>query len=383
MKAKIDKRFIEALLLILVFGVVLFICVNTKEAKKLVSYAITVLNPFIYGFCIAYVLNLFTNQFDFMLGKIKTKNGNAMSLKTTRIISIIVSLVVVIAVAVLTVVMIIPNLKNTFQKLYESAPALWQSFLDFLDELKVKQPKLASLITTVENSLDSLFEKLTNSVKNNLSDILSKALTGIKSVSNVVVNFAIGLVIAFPLLIHKELLKKEFNTILRRFLNPVAYKRTRYVLDLTNKKFQIFLKYNVIQAVITGAGTLLFMLVTNMPYKISITLLITVSQLIPIVGAIAGTVVAALLILPVSTFKAILFVVLCIIVQQLVEKLINPHLMGKELELPGILTFLAVILGGKQFGLIGLLCAVPTLSVVYDIYTIKLRPRLYSKDKNK
>ncbi|MBR3738593.1 MAG: AI-2E family transporter, partial [Eubacterium sp.] len=115
------------------------------------------------------------------------------------------------------------------------------------------------------------------------------------------------------------------------------------------------------------------------PYKFSIALLITVTQLVPIVGAIIGTGVSAILIAAISPVKAIIFVVLSILVQQLVEKLINPHLMGKELEMPGILTFLAVILGGKQFGLIGLICGVPLVSVFYDIYTIKLRPRIYEQ----
>ena len=99
-----------------------------------------------------------------------------------------------------------------------------------------------------------------------------------------------------------------------------------YVQELTNKKFQIFLKYNVVQAVITGAGTLVVMLVTGMPYKISITLLITVTQLIPIIGAIVGTAVSALLIAAESPIKAVVFVVLSVIIQQLVEKLINLRL---------------------------------------------------------
>ena len=124
------------------------------------------------------------------------------------------------------------------------------------------------------------------------------------------------------------------------------------------------------------------MLVTGMPYKISISLLITVTQLIPIVGAIVGTAVSALLIAAVSPIKAIIFLILCIIVQQVVEKLINPHLMGKELDMPGILTFLAIVIGGKQFGLIGLICSVPLVSTVYDIYKLKIRPRIYDKKED-
>ena len=342
---------------------------------------LTILTPFIYGFCIAYVLNLLVKQIEPLFNKLDKKRGKESKPKTKRVWAIILSLLVFVLFAVLTIGMIIPNLKNTISSLYKQAPELWDKVLAFLDSFKLKQPKLEPIITKLETSIGSYFDKLTGWFKNNWSDLVTSALSKLKSAGNVVVNLALGAVIAFGMLLYKELLVREVYMIMRRLLPTKYYGYFCYVQGLANKKFQIFLKYNVIQALITGAGTLLFMLVTNMPYKISITLLITVTQLIPIIGAIVGTVVSAILIAAVSPIKAIVFVVLCILVQQLVEKLINPHLMGKELEMPGLLTFIVICLGGKQFGLVGLICAVPVVSIFYDIYTLKIRPKLKAKDK--
>ena len=348
---KLDKTLIaEYLGLMLAVGVMLFVVLNTAEAKKLVNFLLAILNPFIYGFCIAFVLNLVTKLFDRGFEKHAIKKGKPYHPKKKRSLSIVLSLLVFLLFAGLTVGMIIPNLKNTVVSLYKQAPQLWEKFLGFLDTLKTKQPKLATYITSFENSLDNYYDKMVASLKSNLSDIASTAVTKIKSASGVLMNFALGLIIAFGILMKKEELKKEFTAILKKLLPATAYRRTRYVLDLANKKFQIYFKYNLIQAVITGAATFLVMLVSGMPYKVSISLLITVTQLIPIIGAIVGTVVSALLIAAVSPVKAIVFVILCVIVQQVVEKLINPHLMGKELEMPGD-----------------------------DIYTQKLRPRIYTK----
>ena len=381
---KIDKKlFLEIIALILFLGAVLFFAVNTKEAKVLFDYVVVILKPFIYGFCIAYVINLLSKQFDNMFKKHAEKKGKEYNIKKHRNFSIFASVLVFIAFAALAIGMVIPNLKDTVVSLYKQAPELWEKFLGFLNNYKEKQPKLAGLITSVEDNLDSYFDKAVNYVKNNLSNIATTAVDKIKSATNVLANFGIGLVVAYIILLYKEELVKEMHVIFRRFLPDRGYNRVCYVLNLTNKKFQIFLKYNIVQAVITGAGTLLFMIVTGMPYKVSISLLITVTQLVPIIGAIVGTVVSALLIAAISPIKAIIFCVLCIIVQQLVEKLINPHLMGKELEMPGLLTFLVVILGGKQFGLVGLICSVPLASVCYDIYTLKLRQRIHNKAKKK
>lgn len=377
------KKAAEYFGLIFVVSAVLFISLNTAEAKKLLDYVLTILTPFVYGFCIAYVVNLLVKPFDSMFEKHAVKKNKPVKTKLYRGLSITLSLLVFVAFVALTVGMVIPNLKNTIVSLYKQAPELWQSFLDFLDGFKTKQPKLEGVITKLETEIDGYFSKITKWISGNWSDIIAKALTGIKSASNVAFNVAIGSVIAVGMLIYKETLVNEVYMIMHKILPKKEYGYFCYVQDLTNKKFQIFLKYNVIQALITGAGTFLVMLVTGMPYKVSITLLITVTQLIPIIGAIIGTVVAALLIAAESPVKAIVFVVLCIVVQQLVEKLINPHLMGKELEMPGLLTFIVICLGGKQFGLIGLICAVPVVSVLYDIYTIKVRPKLKEQTEKK
>lgn len=381
MKATDKKRLLEAAGLIVFAGIVLFIVLNTGEAKKLVHYVITILNPFIYGGAIAFILNLVSKQVDNGFAKHAAKKGRDYDVKKHRKLSIFISILVFVAFAALTVGMIIPNLKNTIVSLYNQAPDLWEKFLGLLDKLKVKQPKLAGYITTLENNLDVYYDKGIAALKSNTANIISTAITKIKSASNVLLNFGLGLIIGFAILVFKEELVREFYAVLNRVLPQKHYDRACYFVKLANKKFQIYFKYNLIQALITGGGILLVMLVSGMPYKISIALLITVTQLIPIVGAIAGTAVATLLIAAVNPVKAIIFLVLCIIVQQVVEKLINPHLMGKELEMPGIITFLAIVIGGKQFGLIGLICSVPFVSVFYDIYMLKLRPRIYEKVK--
>ncbi len=377
MKIENKKKVFEYLGFLVAFGVVMFIATNTDEAKKLVGYVMTVLRPFIYGFVIAFILNLLVKQFDNTFKKLSEKKGKPYDKKQHRVLSIILSILVFLLFAGLTIGMIIPNLKNTAVSLYNEAPELWDKFVDFVDKFKVKQPKLAPYITSAENSIDSYVQKLIETVKGNLSNIVSTALSKVKGATNVLLNFALGLIIAFAVLVIKEELVKEFDIILKKLLSEKVYKKTSYILKLANNKFQIYFKYNVIQAVITGTGTFLVMLVTGMPYKVSIALLITVTQLIPIIGAILGTAVSALLIAAVSPIKAIIFVCLSILVQQIVEKLINPHLMGKELDMPGVLTFLAIVIGGKQFGLVGLICSVPVVSICYDLYTQDIRPKLY------
>ena len=372
----------DLIIFTVVISVILFVCINTAEAKKLLSYVLTVLSPLIYGIVIAFILNIFTKVGDNGFKKIYEKKGKKYDIKKHRLLSIILSVLVFLLFVVLTVVLIIPSLKNTINSLSKEAPELWDKVVAFVDSLKVKYPKFEGIITSAQNSIDGSVEKLMNNLKGNIGKIAGSALSTIKSASNVVINFLLGLLIAFGLVYKKEELVKEYHAIVDKTFDKKTAGRIYYVLSMANEKFQIYFKFNFVQAGITGAGTLLFMLVCRMPHALSIALLITVTQLVPIVGAIVGTVVGALLILPTSLFKAILFVILCILVQQLVEKIINPHLMGKELDMPGLLTFLVICIGGKQFGLVGLFCAVPAFSVLYDVYRFNIRPKLYEKKES-
>ncbi|MBQ7740353.1 MAG: AI-2E family transporter [Eubacterium sp.] len=383
---KLDKKLmLEYVTLIVIIGIMLFISINTSEAKKLVNYVFVILNPFIYGFCIAFILNLVSNAVDKLFKKRALNKGREYDIKKHRKLSVTVSIFIFAAFAALVIGLIIPNLKDTVVSLYKKAPDLWEKFLNVLDGLKTKEPKLASVITTVEKNLDNYFDKIVTYFKKNTGNILNTALSKLKDASNIVINFGLGFIIAIFVLLKKEEVKKEFKLILKTFLPVREYRRALYVIDLANKKFQIYFKYNLIQALITGCGTFLFMLVLNMPNKISISLIVTVTQLIPIVGAIVGTAIGTLLVFAQdgNLLKAILFLALCVLVQQLVEKLINPHLMGKELDMPGIITFLAIVIGGKQFGLIGLICSVPLVSTVYDLYRFKIRPAILEKNKRK
>ena len=94
--------------------------------------------------------------------------------------------------------------------------------------------------------------------------------------------------------------------------------------------------------------------------------LITVTALIPIFGAFIGLAVGAVLIVTVSPVKAIWFIVLFFVLQQLEGNLIYPRVVGGSVGLPPLWTLLAVIIGGDMMGVLGMIVFIPLFSVVYS-----------------
>ena len=98
-----------------------------------------------------------------------------------------------------------------------------------------------------------------------------------------------------------------------------------------------------------------------------ISALIGFLALIPIVGALIGTVVGVLMIFTVSPMQSLLFLIFIIILQQIEGNLIYPKVVGKSVGLPAIWTLAAVTVGGGLLGIPGVIVGVPITSALYRL----------------
>ena len=122
------------------------------------------------------------------------------------------------------------------------------------------------------------------------------------------------------------------------------------------------------------------MTVFRMPYALLVGVLIALTALIPIVGAFIGCVVGAMLIAVTDPWKALMFIVLFLVLQQVEGNLIYPHVVGSSVGLPSIWVLAAVTLGGKLMGIAGMLFFIPLCSVVYALFRDFVKGRLREKN---
>ena len=122
------------------------------------------------------------------------------------------------------------------------------------------------------------------------------------------------------------------------------------------------------------------MLILGIPYALTIGVLIAFTALIPIVGAIIGCVIGAILILPTSPIKAVVFVIFLLILQQIEGNVIYPKVVGSSVGLPGIWVLVAITIGGSLWGLVGILLSVPLFSVIYTVLGENVTKKLEEKN---
>ena len=96
-------------------------------------------------------------------------------------------------------------------------------------------------------------------------------------------------------------------------------------------------------------------------------------------GAFIGCGVGALLIAITDPWKALWFIVLFLVLQQVEGNLIYPHVVGSSEGLPSIWVLAAVTLGGSLLGIVGMLLFIPLCSVLYTLFRSYVKDRLNRK----
>ncbi len=133
------------------------------------------------------------------------------------------------------------------------------------------------------------------------------------------------------------------------------------------------------EALILGTMFFVVMGIIRLPYALLVGVLIAFTALIPIFGAFIGCAVGAFLILMVDPWKAVIFVILFFVLQQIEGNLIYPKVVGNSVGLPSIWVLAAVSIGGSLMGVVGMLVFIPLVSVIYTLLRGDVYKRLGEK----
>jgi len=182
-----------------------------------------------------------------------------------------------------------------------------------------------------------------------------------------IVDLVLGFVFSMYVLSQKEKLGSNVKKVMNTFLPQKRVGQVTEIIAISDKAFSNFITGQLTEALIIGALCFIGMVAFNMPYALTISVLVGFTALIPVFGAFIGTAIGAFLILMVSPIKAVWFIVFIIVLQQIEGNFIYPKVVGKSVGLPGIWVLTAVTIGNGMFGLLGMIVAVPTFSVLYTL----------------
>ena len=351
--------------IIIWLGVVILLLIYSKEVFRGLAIAFNIMKPFIYGGIIAFILNL---PLRFVEEKLFARWTGKSAAKYKRPVSIFLSILLLCGVITLVVAMVVPQVMQTIVELGNKIPPFIEQTLLQLKEQSVNYPEFQQYLEKLDLSdinLDTLWNNLLTFAKSGMTSMLTSTFSMATSIVGGIVNGLIALIFSLYILGQKEKLADQSKRILSAYASDKWNARILKVCSMLYRNFSNFISGQCLEAVILGTMFVITMTILGMPYAVLVGMLISFTALIPIVGAFIGCFVGTFLILVDTPQKALWFIILFLVLQQIEGNLIYPKVVGSSVGLPPIWVLMAVSVGGSLFGIFGMLSFIPLVSTFY------------------
>ncbi len=368
---------------VIALSIIFYFCFDRIVGlRSFVGKIFAALMPVIWGIVIAYLINPIYNLLHRYLYKILAKRSSRkFSHAVSKGASIGLSLLVLVFIVYALVAMIVPQLISSILNIWENAPAYISEIRIWLFHLLENQPELRSEVMNLYNRIssaalsqvDEYLEALDLSA-DSIRELLSQVSLVITSLSaglyRIVValkNLIIGLIVAIYILATKKKMSAQAKKLLyaccRQKVANVVVEQCRYA----HKVLSGFISGKLLDSLIIGVLCFLGCSILKIPYALLVSVVVGLTNIIPVFGPFIGAIPSALFILLLSPIKCLWFIIFIIILQQFDGNILGPKILGDSTGLNSFWVIFALLLFGGLFGVVGMILGVPVFAVFYHL----------------
>lgn len=358
-------------LLVTVVGVTLFVALlRLSDVLVFAAKLIDLILPILAGGILALFINVPMTGLEKRLNRLFGKAKKQPSAKVIHLLSFFITLLGVVLVLVLALTLLIPELVQSFHSLYVQIEAnipRWTAYLNAQD---------ADMSWLEGINWEQLLHKVTASI----DTVLVNAVGAVSATVNIVVTASFALIISVYMSLGTESLSHHARTLVCAYLKPSHAAGVLKFCRLFRQSFANFLTGQCSEAVILGVLMALAFSVFKIPYGSLVGMLTAICAIIPYVGALISCVVSVFLVLLVDPVLAVRCLIVYLAVQFVENQFIYPRVVGKSVGLSPLYTLVAAMIGGKLFGIIGIIFFIPLTAVVIELVKEDACRRLRAKE---
>lgn len=341
------------ILLVLAFVILrydgFFACIRT---------VLNVIRPLIIGIVIAFALNTPFLFLEKQIGRLTARFTKDHKPMPRLSFGVGLLLTYVLAIATLTgiICIIIPQIVDSihlfsanFDSYYDNLNSIAERYKDTEVMQWIQNYDIKAKVTELADYAPEMLAKT--------YDVTTSFLSGI-------IDLVIGIVFSIYILSDKRNLK-HMAQVLSRMALKKRYERFSDGMQLAVETFTKFLNGQLMEAFFIGVFCFIGMRIFRFDYPVLISVLIGLTNMVPIVGPIIGTIPCALILLLVNPRQVVWFVIFVIVLQQLESNLLYPRVVGSSVGLPPIWVLAAVTIGGGLGGVLGMVLGVPLASILH------------------
>ncbi len=366
-------------LVVIIISITYFFALYRNQSfNQGIDTVVSILRPLILGAVFAYIMKSTANFYEKHLKKLMLKSGKRSEKQVSKAangISVILTYITWFAIITLLLVIVIPQIIQSVTDFinmliknvpnYSTKALTWLE--SFIDGQKMIPVQFDTVVRAAEDWIKQTLtvENITNIGKQYLPSI-GNIVAGIFSS---IVDIVIGLVISVFILLGRKTLARKSTLLLH-----CIFKKEKTVNVIVNefkyadRMFSGFLEGKVLDSAIIGLLYYMFSVIVGIPYAALVAVICGVTNIIPIFGPFIGAIPSGLIILSADPIKLIPFIIFVFVIQFLDGYIIDPHIVGGNINISSFCVVFAVLLFGGLWGFVGLLVGVPTFAVIYDIF---------------
>ena len=306
------------------------------------------------------------------------------SRRVPRPLAILIVFIVIIGIFFLLGLAIGPILAEEVTKLIITIPDKIETLKQLIEQME-GNPLVARLFDIEALDLENLVERV--------SSIASSAVTGLITSITSIIDFLTGIfmtVIIVPFLLYymlKEKGKAGIPDAVKRIAPAKYAKNINRALAEMNKMLASYFQGLGLVCFFVGVLAYIGFLIIGLEFSLILAIFIMITNVVPFIGPFIGAIPAAFVGLLDSPLLMLQVVIVIVIVQQLESLVISPQVMGRKMALNPLAIILIVLVAGRLGGLLGIILAVPTFTVlkiianhVYEHF--RLQNDLQERDKS-
>ena len=394
MKQKYQKYFATGLTAFLVIGAsiaLFFIFFHLKGLTAVIRNIFSILEPFVVGAMIAYILsplyNLLIRNLAEWLGKImKPRRARKLASGISVLLSVACALLVVYGM----IALVVPRFVSSILVIVNSLQTYTDEVVSWVTNLFKDNPSVAASITSAYESATNAIVQWFNtefatdiaSIRDafgSVGSILGAVLTGVRQVVRVVNDIVIGLVVAVYLLVGKKHLLAQTKKIVYSCLKLRPANFIVYMARYVHRVFGDFIRGKIVDSLIIGVLCFAGCSLLRIPYPLVVSVIVGVTNIIPFFGPIIGAVPCGVFILLVSPIKCLYFVIFVFLLQQFDGNILGPKILGNSTGLSSFWVLFSILLFGGLFGFVGMIICVPLFAVIYTLVSSLVNHALSKK----
>lgn len=358
---------VTAVLVLAAAMLMVFVIFQRKELSSGIKAIIKILEPFVIGGLLAYLLAPLCNRFERLMQKILP--DKPFTEKLSRVVSVFLSSIFALAILAVLIGLIVPSTLKSLISLIMSLPDYVMKLIDWSGDKLSDYPELKKYML---NLVDVVYDKLDTWTQSQLMPSIQTFINGVGSgitqFISLMLNVIIGFIVAVYLLNSRKIFARQGKMVIYALFRPRTADLIFDEIKFADKMFSGFLRGKVLDSAIVGMICFIAMTIMEVQDAMLISVIVGITNIIPFFGPFIGAIPSALLILVTDPKKCVYFIIFIIILQQVDGNILGPKCMGSNVNLSAFWVLFAILLFGGLFGFVGMIIGVPLFAVIYDIF---------------